>query len=124
MPEQLLHVESASSPTIYIKSASATAGTSAQLEFANGTDATSVKSRIKSYRVSAADARSALALETTNTSGTTSEALRIDSSQRVGIGTPSPAVACDVVGQVRASTGILFGSDTAAANALDDWANT
>ena len=47
--------------------------------------------------------------------------LFIDSSGNVGIGTPSPAVACDVVGQVRASTGILFGSDTAAANALDDY---
>ena len=42
-------------------------------------------------------------------------------SHRVGIGTQSPAVKCDVVGQVRASNGILFGSDTAAANALDDY---
>ncbi len=47
--------------------------------------------------------------------------LFIDSSGNVGIGAASPAVACDVVGQVRASTGILFGSDTAAANALDDY---
>jgi len=47
--------------------------------------------------------------------------LFIDSSGNVGIGDASPAVACDVVGQVRASTGILFGSDTAAANALDDY---
>jgi len=39
----------------------------------------------------------------------------------VGIGTASPAVACDVDGQVRAANGILFGSDTAAANALDDY---
>jgi hypothetical protein len=43
------------------------------------------------------------------------------STDRIGIGTASPAVAFDVVGQVRASTGILFGSDTAAANALDDY---
>jgi hypothetical protein len=47
--------------------------------------------------------------------------LFVDASGRVGIGTASPAVACDVVGQVRASTGILFGSDTAALNALDDY---
>jgi hypothetical protein len=47
--------------------------------------------------------------------------LFINSSGNAGIGTASPAVACDVVGQVRASTGILFGSDTAAANALDDY---
>ncbi len=39
----------------------------------------------------------------------------------VGIGTASPAVAMDVSGQVRASSGILFGTDTAAANALDDY---
>lgn len=45
----------------------------------------------------------------------------VDASGNVGIGTASPAVACDVVGRVRASTGILFGSDTAAANALDDY---
>jgi hypothetical protein len=39
----------------------------------------------------------------------------------VGIGDTTPAVALDVAGQVRASTGILFGTDTAAANALDDY---
>jgi len=45
----------------------------------------------------------------------------IDSSGNVGIGTSSPAVALDVSGAIRASTGILFGSDTAAANTLDDY---
>ena len=49
------------------------------------------------------------------------ERMRIDSVGNVGIATASPAVELDVVGQVRASTGILFGSDTAAANALDDY---
>ncbi len=49
------------------------------------------------------------------------ERFRFTSDGRLGIGTTGPAVACDVVGQVRASTGILFGSDTAAANALDDY---
>jgi hypothetical protein len=41
----------------------------------------------------------------------------------VGIGTDIPAatVKLDVVGDIRTSTGILFGSDTAAANALDDY---
>lgn len=48
--------------------------------------------------------------------------LVVDSTNnRVGIGTASPAVALDVVGRARASTGILFGTDTADANALDDY---
>ena len=39
----------------------------------------------------------------------------------VGIGMTNPIVALDVSGEVRASTGILFGTDTAAANTLDDY---
>jgi hypothetical protein len=39
----------------------------------------------------------------------------------VGIGTSSPAKTLDVSGEIRASTGILFGTDTAAANTLDDY---
>jgi hypothetical protein len=39
----------------------------------------------------------------------------------VGIGTTSPAKKLDVSGAIRASTGILFGSDTAADNTLDDY---
>jgi len=39
----------------------------------------------------------------------------------VGIGTGSPAKTLDVVGDIRTSTGILFGTDTAAANTLSDY---
>ena len=63
-----------------------------------------------------------LTFSTSNGStGLDQERMRINSSGNVGIGKSLPTVALDVVGQVRASTGILFGSDTAAANALDDY---
>ena len=47
--------------------------------------------------------------------------IHINSIGRVGVGTTSPGVNLDVVGKIRASTGILFGSDTANANILDDY---
>ena len=51
-----------------------------------------------------------------------SNTLAVDATNnRVGIGTASPAVTFDVSGYARTSTGILFGTDTAAANALDDY---
>lgn len=53
--------------------------------------------------------------------GSSQERMRITTTGNVGIATAAPAVKLDVVGQVRASTGILFGADTAAANALDDY---
>jgi hypothetical protein len=39
----------------------------------------------------------------------------------VGVGTTTPATKLDVSGAIRTSTGILFGTDTAAANTLDDY---
>lgn len=44
----------------------------------------------------------------------------VNSGDNVGIGA-TPAVKLDVNGEIRASTGILFGTDTAAANTLDDY---
>ena len=49
------------------------------------------------------------------------EAMRIRESGNVGVGTETPAEKLDVDGSIRASTGILFGTDTAAANTLDDY---
>ena len=43
------------------------------------------------------------------------------STTAVGVGTASPAKTLDVVGEIRASQGILFGTDTAAGNRLDDY---
>lgn len=48
------------------------------------------------------------------------ERMQISSGGLVGIGM-SPGKDLDVAGEIRASTGILFGTDTAAANTLDDY---
>jgi len=50
-----------------------------------------------------------------------SERMRIIENGNVGIGTATPDVELDVDGEIRAADGILFGTDTAAANALDDY---
>jgi len=50
------------------------------------------------------------------------DVLAVDSTNdRVGINNATPAKDLDVTGEGRFSTGILFGSDTASANTLDDY---
>lgn len=60
-------------------------------------------------------------LDGAGSTGTLTDMMRITHQGRVGIGTSSPATTLDVSGTIRASTGILFGTDTAAANTLDDY---
>ena len=55
------------------------------------------------------------------TGQTTTERMRISAGGDVGIDVTSPQVKLDVNGEVRASTGVLFGTDTAAENTLDDY---
>jgi hypothetical protein len=43
------------------------------------------------------------------------------STTAVGVGTVTPTKTLDVVGEIRTSQGILFGTDTAANNRLDDY---
>jgi hypothetical protein len=47
--------------------------------------------------------------------------LVLKTNGRVGIGTPTPNQKLDVNGSIRTSTGVLFGTDTAASNTLDDY---
>jgi hypothetical protein len=61
-----------------------------------------------------------LIFNTTN-AGSQNERLRITGAGNVGIGTTAPATKLDVVGSIRASVGILFGTDTASANTLSDY---
>jgi hypothetical protein len=58
---------------------------------------------------------------TLNISRGSTDSISIDSSGNVGIGTTSPDESLDVVGAGRFSTGVTFGTDTAAANKLDDY---
>lgn len=88
-PSANIHLAKTSSPTIYIQSENAITNTFGELRFGNGTGATTALSSLKSYRVSSGNAATALSFETTNTTGTTSEVMRIDDFGRILVGTSS-----------------------------------
>lgn len=117
-PEQLLQVESGSSPTIYIKSNVATVNSFSRLEFANGANNTSAKSRIKSYRLNATNASTALGFETTTTAGTTTERMRIHAQGTVSVGNSTSETNVDLLvggGSDAVHKFKVYGSDTTSA---------
>ena len=97
---------------------SSTTGSLGIIHFGNSTD-TSLAS-INGIADGSTSA-GALLFKTEAAGGSIDERMRIDSSGNVGVGTASPAKPLDVTGDIRTSTGILFGTDTAAANTLDDY---
>jgi len=97
-PSQLLDVRGASSPTIKVRNDTATISTYAQLLFegANTFSGTST-SYIRSITNNAGNSSTVLAFGTNaDGGGAASEAARIDSSGRLGIGTTSPACKLEV----------------------------
>ena len=99
----------------------------ASLEFfsadTSGSSANSVRSSIDLVTESTFGSTAALVFSTKpDASGDPTERVRIKGGGEVGIGkTPTSGIELDVNGEIRASGGILFGSDTAAANTLDDY---
>ena len=78
----------------------------------------SVKKHSATEQMSQTQAQLVKGLSITSASA---DVITVDSSGNVGINKTSPVKDLDVTGEIRTSTGILFGIDTAAANTLDDY---
>jgi len=108
-PESILHIDAGDSANLLIKS--------------DGTYNIQLSNKTASNGLRPIDIEAQQLTISTNGAGGSgsTERVIIDDSGKVGIGTSSPAKDLDVSGEIRASTGILFGTDTAAANTLDDY---
>jgi len=95
-------------------------GTGAGIEFEADTSG-NIGAQIYVNRDSISGPRHSLRFSAFGSPSTGANALTILDDGNVGIGKTSPAKKLDVNGEIRASTGILFGTDTAAANTLDDY---
>ena len=78
----------------------------------------SVKKHSATEQMSQTQAQLVKGLSITSASA---DVITVDSTGNVGINKTSPVKDLDVTGEIRSSTGILFGTDTAAANTLDDY---
>jgi hypothetical protein len=105
-PQDLLHVEGGSSPTIRLRNS--TTGSNASpastyIDFRGFNQ--EIRARIEAQDRRASVLGGFLNIATANTSNALTNAIHIDSSQRVGIGTTSPAAPLDIEGS---SAGIVF----------------
>ena len=95
-PTQLLSLSSSSDPFINIQHSSSGVGNKAGLSFTMSSVAGASGAKIETERLGA-NAQSSLSFFTGNSAGTLVRAITIDQSQRVGIGTSSPASKLNVV---------------------------
>ncbi len=112
-PQALLDVNTKSSAgnlNVINASTENVAGAGSQAIYIGAYTGTSYGCKIKSIYNYASALATSLAFETTNTSGALTEAIRIDSSQRVGIGTQTPGRKLSIADSVAPTLGFYRGS--------------